>query len=151
MKDCDMPVDEHDSLWYRDKNYSMKDWVYAMVNDDGSTGYIDWVVSQYEGDGLDVPQEVLDQIITAEEQGMNPDNTAPVSDKYRTRYPHEDWLREVEEFDTHIGYEAWLWTQVQCDEEWLEYERQVVAAEDRALKIDKATGLTSNPSNRPRF
>lgn len=143
--------EEDDSSWYRDDNYTMEDWAYRMVNDEETTGYIDWVISQYESDELEVPQKVLDQVMTAEELGMNPDNTAPVSDKYRSRYPLEDWLHEVEEFDTRVGYEVWLWTQVQNDEEWMEYERQVEAAEDRAGRLEKSTDPVATPSSRPRF
>jgi hypothetical protein len=143
--------EEDDSSWYRDENYTMEDWSYAMLNEDGTSGYIDWVISKYESDDLEVPQRVLDQVMTAEELGLAPDNTAPVTDKYRSRYPLEDWLREVEDFDTRVGYETWLWTQVQHDDEWLEYERQVVAAEDRAGKLEKSTSAVVAPSNRPRF
>lgn len=123
-----------DGAWFRDPNYSMEEWSSVVSLKGLSIGYIEWVARQYEEKEVPVPQAVLDEMIGIH-FGLSEDGTAPVSDKWRVRYPHEDWMHEVESFDTRIGYEAWLLRFVEEDPEWQREQE----AEANASALDETT------------
>lgn len=134
------------NLWYRDCNYPMDWWASAVENDDTRSNYLDWVVSMYEGDGEEPPEDLLAEIARTKD-----DDTPFVPDRYRTRYPEEDWKREVENIDTRLGYEPWLVAQLQFDEEWNEESLRIQRSHEESEALEQSTPTPGHSPPRPRM
>jgi len=44
-------VPDGQSQWDEDDDYSLEDWMYAVLNDETRLGYWEWVSNQRESDG----------------------------------------------------------------------------------------------------
>lgn len=110
--------DPQDGQWYRDPNYTMDDWGYQAANGDDPPDYLLWVLQRYEGDDLEPPQSLLEEIERIGGAVQSLDIHTQVPDEFRERYPVEDWQYEAENNDTRLGYRTWLAHRLEEDEEW---------------------------------
>lgn len=131
--------DDDDGAWYRDDSYSMEDWVYDVVSNGVKVGYIDWVISQYESEGDDPPSRVLNEKMDPQHLGLLEDGTADVPDIFRSRYCADDWVKEVENFDTRSGYESWLMVMTSEDPEWIEVQERIQKSNQEKDVLDVST------------
>lgn len=144
----DAPDDDNDqgNLWHRDSNYPMDWWAREVENGDTRSNYLDWVLSMYEGDDQQPPAELLEEI-----ERVKNDALPFVPAKYRNRYPEEDWVREVENIDTRLGYESWLVSQLQFDEEWNEEAIRIQRAKEQGDALEESTPTPPLSPPRPRM
>lgn len=132
-------IDDDDGAWYRDINYPMEDWTYEVVSNGVKSGYIDWVISQYEENEEDLPLRLLNEKMDPINLGLLEDGTADVPDVFRARYCTQDWVKEVENFDTRSGYEAWLMTLTSEDPEWIEVQQRIQKSNQEKDTLDTST------------
>ena len=123
---------EDENSWYRNADYTMEDWAYAVANDDTREDYVRWVIGQHHADGKPIPPKLQAECFTYEQCGLDSDGRAPVPKRFREDLTEEDWKTEVENFDTRVGFETWVLSRVDENPDWREYM-------DRLAEVSAAT------------
>lgn len=91
-----------DNGWLEDPQFRHDAWQQAVLNGDTSQGYIPWVIAQHQALGTLLAPITPDLMEVSE---------AP-SDLLQQAFPRAQWLDEVRELDTRLGYEVWIWHQL---------------------------------------
>lgn len=86
-----------DNEWAEVHRYPHSAWQEEVANGDTRLGYMRWVVSQCDADGVDYT--------LADENDLG-DEFPPKASMEGDDY--EDWLYEVENLDTRLGLDAWV-------------------------------------------
>lgn len=133
----------NDDGWLEDPQFRHDAWQEAIASHSTSLGYMAWTLAQHEALGT-VVDPAVHELIEAPR--------ATPSGYLQQAFPREAWRAEVEELDTRLGYEEWVWHQldsgvrcflVQCIEwetdgeavEGLPTEAVVVCQDDEGEKI----------------
>lgn len=88
--------------WLEDPQFRHDAWQQAVFNDDTTEGYIPWVIAQHQATGTALAPATLDLVETSESP----------SELLQQAFPRSQWLAEVAELDTRLGYELWIWHQL---------------------------------------
>lgn len=86
------------SIWSEDPDFPHADWVFLVAQGDVSAGYWDWVLSEREAADLETSHLAGCPYVGEE---------VPPADDDSADFPRSDWLYEVENNDTRLGFAAW--------------------------------------------
>ena len=91
--------------WIEDPDFRHDAWQAEVLSENTELGYIAWVIAQHEamGHGIDSAAAALVE------------NHERPSIAEEAEYPFEDWIAEVEELNTRLGYPAWVAHQVEAN------------------------------------
>lgn len=91
--------------WLEDPQFRHDAWQEEVLDGHTELGYIEWTINQHQA---------LDTMIDPTALDLIESHAAP-SVECQQQYPREDWLGEVEELDTRLGYAAWVVHKVESD------------------------------------
>lgn len=91
-----------DDGWLEDPQFRHRAWQEAIRNEETSEGYIPWVIAQHQALGTLLAPATLG-LVEANE---------PPSELLQQAFPRSQWLAEVDALDTRLGYEIWIWHQL---------------------------------------
>ena len=94
-----------DQGWKEDANYPHQAWQEEVEQENTTLGYGAWLVAQHEADGI-VAQ--LDAAVMIEDEP-----SAEFLAEHEDEFPVEDWIEEVAELNTRLGYAVWVAHQVE--------------------------------------
>lgn len=95
--------------WERHARFTMADWAYEVENEDNDHGYAAFVVASCAAMDEAVPPPFAEDAQRAFDELATFDATLTEADRdaLDQAYPREDWVREVCDEDTRLGFRLW--------------------------------------------
>lgn len=103
------PVELAPSAWERHPRFTMAAWAHQVTDGITDGSYAEFVVNACAAAGEPAPTSFYDQVLAQRDQrdaqilALGDEVCAALDEDY----PREDWVYEVQNEDTRIGFRAW--------------------------------------------
>lgn len=94
--------------WKEDVSYPHEQWQEEVDQEDTSLGYAQWLVAKHEESGVTI--QVKPESALEDEPGED------FLEMHSGVFAREDWMNEVADLNTRLGYGAWVAHQVDANE-----------------------------------
>lgn len=106
VKETTPMANHEDGSWPRHDRFTMSDWADQVVNGDTNQGYPAFVVAHCMDEGIN-PLAIFLEDADREDDILTRKDPSRTSAHLDGSYPRADWVHEVQNEDTRIGWRAW--------------------------------------------